>query len=88
MENVGTAPRRVSVSGLFCARRRKRREGAALEGWRTRGHEGRNGAPLVDPLISGPVGMGGRESEVVGARRCRDRGDEGRGGRVADASLP
>ena len=31
---------------------------------------------------------GGGWQQEVGARRCRDRGGKGRGGRVADASLP
>jgi hypothetical protein len=32
VEDVGTAPGRASASGLFCARRRKRREGELLAG--------------------------------------------------------
>jgi hypothetical protein len=38
-----------------------------------------------DMLAWGSAAM---QMQKVGARRCRDRGDEGQGGRVADASLP
>ena len=66
--------------------------GDLLAGWHAakqarRSREGARGQGDKWARGRGSASGGGWQQEV-GARRCRDRGGKGRGGRVADASLP